>query len=38
MNRHHNTDFGYVYRMLAVAVAVALMIAMCGLCSRCVPL
>ena len=38
MNRDQTPNFAYIYKMLGIAVAVATLLAMCGLCSRCVPL
>ena len=37
-SRHHNIDFPYVFQMLGCAILIALMLAMCGICSRIVPL
>ena len=38
MNRDQTPDFAYIYKMVGFAILVGLMIAACGLCSRCVPL
>ncbi len=37
-SRHHNIDFPYVYSMLGVVIVVFLIIALCVVCSTCVPL
>lgn len=38
MNRDQTPDFAYIYKMVGIAILFAGAIAMCGLCSRCVPL
>ena len=38
MNRDQTPDFAYIYKMVGVAILVAVFMAMCGLCSRCAPL
>lgn len=38
MNRDQTPDFAYIYKMVGIAILFALMLAACGLCSRCVPL
>ena len=36
--KHHNVDFKYVSQGIGCAVLIALMLALCGICSRCMPL